>query len=185
MIQTIDEAYIAQIYNLPDGPKKLLDWFTSMLEQRDTAEAIAKACVAQTMPLNRRIEDLLAANNRLVFEKRDLRTELQAEVDAAHAKLDQHRGMGDFLEVQDTPEEASQLLAWFTMRTDLDLSYQYDLEPHQIPRPLMKGGGIPEQGWVVHKSHGGRNDREWDMVALEETAIEALRAAHRAFCDGR
>lgn len=183
-MQVIDEDYIAGIAALPDGNRRLLDLFTGALERADTAEAIAKCTVAQIQPLKKRVDQLLDANNRLVFEKRDLRTELQAQIDAAHAELDQHRGMADFLEVQDSPEEAAQLLAWFGKRTELDLVYEHEIEPSSIP-PMLREALIPESGWLVHKRHGGRNDQEWTLVAIGQAPIEALRRAHKAFCDGR
>lgn len=172
-MQVIDEDYIAGIAALPDGNRRLLDLFTGVLERADTAEQIAKCTVAQIQPLKKRVDQLLDANNRLVFEKRDLRTELQAEIDAAHAELDEHRrnGSPDFLEVAGSPEEAAQLLAWFDQRHDLDLSWDAidDLDDCQ---------------WRVHQSYGGHNDREWKRICYAPTAIEALREAHKVFCDG-
>lgn len=173
-MQVIDEAYVAEVIGLPDGAKRIHEWIVRTLHELDTAERVAEACVAQIQPLKRRAEDLLAANNRLVFEKRDLRTEMQAEIDAAHAELDEHRrnGSPDFLEVAGSPEEAAQLLAWFDQRHDLDLSWDAtdDLDDCQ---------------WRVHQSYGGHNDREWKRICYAPTAIEALRLAHKAFCDGR
>jgi hypothetical protein len=90
-----------------------------------------------------------------------------------------------FLEVEGTAEEAAKLLEWFADRHDLDLAYKYDLEPGWIPKHLMKPGPIPEEGWCVHQERGGRNDREWTMIALEATPLAALREAHKAFCDGQ
>jgi hypothetical protein len=119
---------------------------------------------------------------RWIFDLLNQRDDAQI---IAKALIEKLKGSVDFLEIEGSAEEAAQLLAWFSTRTDLDLAYKYDLEPRDIPKALMKPGPLPEQGWTVHKSHGGVNDREWDMVALEATAIEALRTAHRAFCDGR
>jgi hypothetical protein len=90
----------------------------------------------------------------------------------------------EFLEVQDTPEEAAQLLDWFGKRTELDLKFEHELTFDMIP-PTLRSSGTPESAWLVHQEHGGRNDREWTMVAMGQTPLEALREAHKAFCDGR
>lgn len=194
MMQVIDQDYLREMVALPDGFARLERWVHGLIEDRDTSEQIAKCVVAQVAPLKRRVVSLLEANNRLVFDKRDVRVELEAQLDAAHAELDGYRAgpiVSDavldpaFLEVAGTAEEAQQLIEWFTKRTDLDLSYQYDLEVRQIPQHLLTPGPIPEEGWTVHQRSGSVNDREWHMISLESTAIAALREAHKAFCDGR
>jgi hypothetical protein len=182
MMEIIDEDYIRARFELPHGPARLVAWITSLIEQRDTAEEISKCCVAQIKPLKARAQSLLEANNALVDGKRDLRFELQAEIDAAHAELDGHRAAAG---PRAETIEAAKLLEWFADRHDLDLAYKYDLEPGWIPKHLMKPGPIPEEGWCVHQERGGRNDREWTMIALEATPLAALREAHKAFCDGQ
>lgn len=74
----------------------------------------------------------------------------------------------DFLEVQDTPEEAAQLLAWLDKRHDLILAY---------------GKGK----WRIHLETMDAKDPEWTCLHSSgwDSPIEALRAAHKAFCDGR
>lgn len=69
--------------------------------------------------------------------------------------------------------ESFRLLEWFDKRHDLDLSWD------------AIDGDLSECAWRVHQSHGGHNDREWKLISHDETAIGALRKAHKAFCDGR
>jgi hypothetical protein len=75
--------------------------------------------------------------------------------------------------VAGTPEEALQLLEWFNKRTDLDLSWD------------AVEGDLSECAWRVHQSQGGHNDREWKLVCYHTNAVEALRLAHKVFCDGK
>ena len=93
MMQVIDEDYIRGIAELPDGWTRLKDWFGSMMQQRDDAQAIALMCVRQTKDLKRQNRDLQAANTREVHARRDQRIELQAELDAAYAELDHLRSL--------------------------------------------------------------------------------------------
>lgn len=46
-MQEIDEAYIRAIAELPDGFERLKRWIGQMIEDRDTAQEIARLCVAQ------------------------------------------------------------------------------------------------------------------------------------------
>ncbi|HEU4958999.1 MAG TPA: hypothetical protein VFT56_01210 [Sphingomonas sp.] len=91
MIAEIDDAYLRRMVELPGGWAHLFDLVTAFQLERDTARAIAAAVVRDAEPTRRRIADLLAANSALVQEKRDLRHELQAQIDAAHTELDQYR----------------------------------------------------------------------------------------------
>lgn len=147
MMQVIDEDYVRGIAELPDGIERLTRWVHGLLDERDTAQVIAKACVEKL--------------------QRDLKVDVTVS-QFKHEHIDLAR-----------------LLEWFDKRHDLDLKYVYDMEPSHIPKALLKPGPIPEEGWCVHKEHGGRNDREWTLISFEATALEALRAAHKAFCDGQ
>lgn len=91
MMQVIDQGYLRAMVALPDGYERLERWVHSLIAERETAEAIAKACVRDIQPLRRQVEHLQAANSQLVLDRRDLRTEMQAEIDAAFAELDQWR----------------------------------------------------------------------------------------------
>lgn len=227
MMQVIDEDYIKHMYALSDGPARLLGWVTSLIEERDTAQAIARAAANNVKPLVRQNEDLQAANTRLVFEKRDVRFELQAEIDAKAAELDSHRAtpklekpaigmlhevewaatedLGEggtaracpmcsgieaeghmphcrlaallygppFITLAGTPEEAARLIEWFDKRHDLDLSWD------------AIDNDLSDCAWRVHQQHGSVNDREWKLICHGDTVLDALRAAHKAFCDGR
>lgn len=91
MIQVIDEEYIGEIMALPNGAERMTRWVGEMISRAENAEAVAQACIEQVKPLRRQNEDLQTANTALVFAKRDLRTEMQAEIDAAYAELDRLR----------------------------------------------------------------------------------------------
>jgi hypothetical protein len=243
MMQVIDEDYIRNVFALPDGPTRLLGMITGLMNERDTAQEIARAAANNVKPLVRQNSDLLNANNRLVFEKRDLQRKLdnlmtvwpsrratqhdvgrQSESPGTFAMLKElewsgatsdkygdlvaacpvcetERGNAELAKphtedcrlakiLMALPEppvagEAGSLLAWFDKRRDLDLSYVRDMEPSHIPQGVLKPGPIPDQGWAVHRKEGGWNDREWLLISFEESAIGALREAHKVFTDAR
>jgi hypothetical protein len=62
----------------------------------------------------------------------------------------------------DAREIASAMFDWLARHTQLELSYS---------------GWDVDDGWEVHAVHGGRNDREWTLIAREQTPLEALMAA--------
>lgn len=176
-MQVIDEAYVRELLALPDGTERITRWIFSMIDEKDTAQAIASMCAKQVRepPTNFLEVAATAAPGTAT-------TSIEAFATATTADSLTNSG---FLEVEGTPDEAAQLLEWFSKRTDLDLKYVYDMEPSHIPLHLLKPGPIPEEGWCVHQEHGGRNDREWTLISIEGSAIGALREAHKAFCDGR
>ncbi len=88
MIQVIDEAYLRRMTELPDGWRRLLDWTSALLQERDDARMIAQAVVRDAEPARRQQLALQAANTELVQRLRDLRFEMQAET--AFAELEVH-----------------------------------------------------------------------------------------------
>lgn len=63
-----------------------------------------------------------------------------------------------------SPIEKANLLDWFSENISLELSYQ---------------GWDEDSCWQVHRVTGGRNDREWTLIAEGETAAIALQKAKR------
>jgi len=88
MMHVIDRAYIGGILDLPDGAERLERWIRALIEERDTAERIAKACIKEVEPLRQRRDELLAVLAHETQVRRDQRIELQAEIDAAYGELD-------------------------------------------------------------------------------------------------
>jgi|GEM_PF-1341755 len=76
MIQALDKPYLQAVAALPDGWDRIVAMLHGLADDRETAQAIAKATVAQIEPLKRRCDELLAANNREVDARRALRREL-------------------------------------------------------------------------------------------------------------
>lgn len=62
------------------------------------------------------------------------------------------------------------LLAWLETRRNLELDYQH-------------GEGGEDGVWRVFRVTGGRNDREWEQIAVGETPADALRQARTALKD--
>lgn len=91
MMQIIDERYVQAIIDLPDGARRITEWVHGLIGERDTADAVAKACVDQIAPLKRQCADVRSALNHEIQVRRDQRIELQAEIDAAYAELDAWR----------------------------------------------------------------------------------------------
>ena len=59
----------------------------------------------------------------------------------------------------------SELLEWLGENVGLELSWgEIDNDPSEC-------------AWRVHRRHGGTNDREWDLVAVGKTPLEALTRA--------
>ena len=61
-----------------------------------------------------------------------------------------------------SPIEKANLLDWLSENRSLELSYQ---------------GWDEDSCWQVHRVTGGRNDREWTLLAEGATAAEALQKA--------
>lgn len=91
MIQMIDAQYFEELAKRPNGFRIIADMSFAAAQRTVTAEAIAMAVINEVAPLRQRVDQLLAANTALVQEKRDQRFEMQAELDAAHAELDEWR----------------------------------------------------------------------------------------------
>lgn len=72
MMQVIDQDYIRAITELPDGIERLHRWISSLIDERDMAQAIAASCVRDVAPLRRRVDRLLVANTREVELRREL-----------------------------------------------------------------------------------------------------------------
>ncbi len=72
---------------------------------------------------------------------------------------------------------ATELLDWLETRTDLDLSWNDAIDSADHPDT--------HEGWVVHQKNSHALGPEWSLVAIGATPYEAIREAHKAFCDGR
>lgn len=173
MMQVIDEAYVRQLLALPDGVERVTRWIFSMIDEKDTAQAIASMCAKQVRKPPTDFLDVTAT-----VAPGTATTSIGAFATATTADSLTNSG---FLEVADTPDEAAQLLEWLGKRRDLDLVYDYAIESDRIPHAIMKPGPIPDQGWVVHRLYADAST----LVSIGATPTEALREAHKAFCDGR
>jgi hypothetical protein len=79
---------------------------------------------------------------------------------AAESRAEQaERALAEAREVRD-------LLAWLAGKPHLELSFS---------------GWDESDVWEVHSVTGGRDDREWNLIAIGATPIDALRTAARAF----